>query len=765
MNAAPAPVRRKRVAPGALVAGARRPGAVLRVALDVRALQDNNYATRGIGQHTLFVMSVLCAVENVRLLPVGDPLMPMLREEMGALFDAPMHSLQTMAGDVYLNPSPLTHDTSLYVQATRRGMRSGAVVHDFIPGRNAELRADPEAYQAWHYLVRTLGMYDFLLPNSDFTHDDIRRVIPGYEGRISTLHCRSRFIRDGQTRTEAKPRAALEELGESGPYIFLGAADDPRKNMDVAIRAASQLRDLGLRLVLGGGLSQDTRKRLVTVYPDHFYLADPLFLPRLTDEDMRRVYEGAACVLVSSRDEGFSLPVAEGIAFGRPVVASNIPAHREQIRDEALLFEPNDAQGLVAAARHALTIAKSADFASGAYTVFDYAAEIDGVRALVTAAPQRTSRTAPPGLRIVGPAFDKPTGVGIYNRMMIEECNAQARDFTYVDLDGLAPAEFYDWLLANQRSTIVYVMGNNNLFHSRCFVALQNVPGACIMHDSRLFEFLLNRDGPHCIADLYNARFRTRPIDVSTVQDWQRERQKLPYSFLDPLVARADPIIVHSRILARHLHDAYGCKSVHTLPFALQMSGMEVADVMQRRRGRVRGPCVNIIMLGETDPTKGCSEIIYALKLLVLTGVDAELAFVGRSDEPYLGELQGNARRLGIESRVRFMTYVSRESYLEHMATADLVVQLRYALFGQVSEPLGDVVACGIPVVTTEDLAFGTGLEACCTVIPNQFSPLHIAEATRTILERGADAETATRVNGMTEYVDRLFQICQPGAA
>jgi hypothetical protein len=85
-------------------------------------------------------------------------------------------------------------------------------------------------------------------------------------------------------------------------------------------------------------------------------------------------------------------------------------------------------------------------------------------------------------------------------------------------------------------------------------------------------------------------------------------------------------------------------------------------------------------------------------------------------------------------------------------------VQLRYPLFGQVSGPLGDAVACGAPVVTTAELANGTGLEEFCAVVPDKFSPLHIAIAIRRLTDARSAAPRPSKINPMKRYVKALLQ-------
>ena len=55
----------------------------------------------------------------------------------------------------------------------------------------------------------------------------------------------------------------------------------------------------------------------------------------MPEPELLALYRDALCVLVPSRDEGFSLPIVEAMASGVPVLASRIPAHEELLRDPA----------------------------------------------------------------------------------------------------------------------------------------------------------------------------------------------------------------------------------------------------------------------------------------------------------------------------------------------------------------------------------------------------------------------------------------------
>jgi glycosyltransferase involved in cell wall biosynthesis len=51
---------------------------------------------------------------------------------------------------------------------------------------------------------------------------------------------------------------------------------------------------------------------------------------------------GALALCAPSLAEGFGLPPLEAMALGIPVLASDIPAHREVLGDAAVLLPPND---------------------------------------------------------------------------------------------------------------------------------------------------------------------------------------------------------------------------------------------------------------------------------------------------------------------------------------------------------------------------------------------------------------------------------------
>jgi glycosyltransferase involved in cell wall biosynthesis len=69
------------------------------------------------------------------------------------------------------------------------------------------------------------------------------------------------------------------------------------------------------------------------------------------DADLPALYRAAAFLVYPSLAEGFGLPVAEAMACGTPVIASNIPAIAEVAGEAALLVDPRDTDAIARAMR------------------------------------------------------------------------------------------------------------------------------------------------------------------------------------------------------------------------------------------------------------------------------------------------------------------------------------------------------------------------------------------------------------------------------
>jgi SAM-dependent methyltransferase len=325
----------------------RAPGSRNRsLVIDVRALQlPFECGTKTHGEH---VARAVCSMlpQTTRALMLTSPNLPDVAPPVAALFDGrfvpgltPLEDisafLQLM---VFTNPNEL-HDLGM-IRAP--WVRYAAVWLDAIIGRypSTFLREDVEFldYQlgieklgrAGHVLALSNGSRVELPPNLD----------PGTQVTVSGS-------RPGLVATDA--RAATIRLPEH-PYCVLVGNALPHKNLASGVAAFTRSRharaermNLIVIATLDDVQQAALRDMAVSTGRD---AASIVFLRQLERGDFARVIREAEVAIVPSLHEGFSLPIVETLGLATPVVASDIPAHRELLGPDPALADPRDPRAL-----------------------------------------------------------------------------------------------------------------------------------------------------------------------------------------------------------------------------------------------------------------------------------------------------------------------------------------------------------------------------------------------------------------------------------
>ncbi len=126
------------------------------------------------------------------------------------------------------------------------------------------------------------------------------------------------------------------------PYFLVCGAIEPRKNLGMLLDVWQQLGRGGGAvpfLVVAGALARGgvpIQARLRAAGGHVVPIAN------LSTPGLRRLMEGARALLMPSLAEGFGLPVIEALALGTPVLASDLPAHREAGGGFATYLDPTD---------------------------------------------------------------------------------------------------------------------------------------------------------------------------------------------------------------------------------------------------------------------------------------------------------------------------------------------------------------------------------------------------------------------------------------
>lgn len=129
---------------------------------------------------------------------------------------------------------------------------------------------------------------------------------------------------------------ARHDLVARGYFLVIGSMS-AHKNVGIAIEGIRRAA-AGMPLVVAGGGDP-------AVFAQRGIIADRQVrvIGRVSDGELRALYDQATGLLFPSLDEGFGLPPVEAMACGCPVIASRAGAMPEVCADAALYAAPHDA--------------------------------------------------------------------------------------------------------------------------------------------------------------------------------------------------------------------------------------------------------------------------------------------------------------------------------------------------------------------------------------------------------------------------------------
>lgn len=144
------------------------------------------------------------------------------------------------------------------------------------------------------------------------------------------------------------------DLAGSRYFVVVGAID-PRKNHLLLLNVWRELvRQDGAgapKLVIVGQRWRPGEAVLAMLERSREIREHVVEVSGLSTPALRRLLRGAHALLMPSFAEGFGLPIIEALATGTPVIASDIPAHREAGGPHATYLSPIDGLGWLAAVR------------------------------------------------------------------------------------------------------------------------------------------------------------------------------------------------------------------------------------------------------------------------------------------------------------------------------------------------------------------------------------------------------------------------------
>ena len=230
----------------------------------------------------------------------------------------------------------------------RPDIKSVFMLHDVIPLEHPEL-VSGKSYRAHKKILdRTARYASGLISSTNAARDAVLNALSlrgrsGIPVEAVPLPVAPVFLaHDGPDR----------ELREHHYFVVCGTIE-PRKNHLLLLNVWRELvRQRGQRapkLVIVGSPGWGAERVLRTLEQSRLLHGSVIFAHGLSSPALRRLIAHARALLMPSFAEGFGLPVIEALAVGTPVIASDLPAHREIAGDLAVYRNPTDEPGWLTA--------------------------------------------------------------------------------------------------------------------------------------------------------------------------------------------------------------------------------------------------------------------------------------------------------------------------------------------------------------------------------------------------------------------------------
>lgn len=252
---------------------------------------------------------------------------------------------KTAAGGLYVNVGHSgLEQPALLANLAARGVKPVIFLHDLIPITHPEYCRPGDGERHHHRVLAALRHSAYIVVNSEYTAQELR----SFATRSAVERTPQILVAPLGLEPTFFDSAPRERFPGRRPFFVYVGTIEARKNLAFLLtlwsRLATTIDDATPQLVLVGrnGWENEAVLDLLERAPNIrnvvHHVAD------LSDAAVARLMRGAAAVLAPSMVEGYDLPALEASALGVPLIASDIPVHRE-LTPHATLVDPVDGLG------------------------------------------------------------------------------------------------------------------------------------------------------------------------------------------------------------------------------------------------------------------------------------------------------------------------------------------------------------------------------------------------------------------------------------
>jgi glycosyltransferase involved in cell wall biosynthesis len=270
--------------------------------------------------------------------------------QYGLAFGHPIGSLPP--GTVYLNTGQITLAVPRFLAwlDRRKDVKPVFMLHDAIPIENPEY-CSPRSSRSHHLMLVSTARYAArVIVTTEAAGQSIQRELARLQREdipmiAAPLPVPLPFL---------KPTAPDPDLRDTTYFVVSGAIE-PRKNhlllLNVWRELARQDGGKSPKLVLVGSRWNASDAVVDLLERCEVIRGHVVEIAGLSTPGLRQLLTGARALLMPSFAEGFGIPIIEALALGTPVIASDLPAHREAGGSQVTYVSPIDGIGWLSAIR------------------------------------------------------------------------------------------------------------------------------------------------------------------------------------------------------------------------------------------------------------------------------------------------------------------------------------------------------------------------------------------------------------------------------
>jgi glycosyltransferase involved in cell wall biosynthesis len=605
------------------------------------------------------------------------------------------------------------------------------IVYDLIPYIFSKQYLDiNEHYKKW-YLDKlfTYKKYDLLFTLSESTKVDLVKYLGIDHNKIINISAGLDRFFEPTPKTEVD-FLFLQAKGVVKDFIFYLGGNNFRKNMKGAIITYANL-PFSIR---------NQYQLVINDIDDTFELQhllsdlglaenDVIVTGKISDSELRILYNHCFVFFFPSLYEGFGLPILEAMACGAPVICSNNSSMPEIVGRTDCLFDASNVESTTAMLAKVLTDSSFRQnlidhnliqvhrfswqkSATAVWDALEYQHKDSKKQPLFTKVEHRKSK---PPIAYVSPLPPMKSGIADYSNELLDVLHK------YFDIDLFIPTDKSEssiiskhltekfeifpaselLIRKNNYRTVVYHFGNSD-YHTEMFDLLQAFPGVVVLHD-----FFLSHLRYHASTSInlfielvnnshgYKGVIELQKKGVEMIMDWPINIEPLFY---------ATRIISHSgyhKYLAEKFYNRNEVIS-SVIPQLRRLGKQSHFNHTEVRKSLNLAKTAFIFAtFGIVSPYKSNDLILDAFaQVLNKTSIECYLLFVGEfvSDD-YRNQIRAKLRVLNIKSKVIFIGYTPDKIYNQYLHVTNVAIQLRTNSRGETSRAILDCLSVGLPTI------------------------------------------------------------------